>query len=130
MYERIHFTEYLELDLNDESWYCHECGHRLISARDNYKRGCLVAQRMPDEIHAPVIKGQYTFAPDSEWIRILEFYCPGCVRQIETEYLPPGHPITHDIEVDLDSLKSRLDRGDLLVRNGKLARAHREGMVP
>jgi acetone carboxylase gamma subunit len=26
---------------------------------------------------------------------------------VEVEYLPPGHPITHDIELDVDRLKSR-----------------------
>ena len=41
-------------------------------------------------------------------------------RQVETEYLPPGHPITVDIEVDIDSLKQRLASGDLVVRDGKL----------
>ena len=123
MYERIRFTEYLDIDLNDESWYCHDCGARLIGARDNYKRGCLVAERMPEEIHDPVIDGEYTFAPDKDWVRILEFYCPSCARQIETEYLPPGHPITHDIEVDIDSLKARIDRGELTIRDGKLLKA-------
>lgn len=123
MHERIRFTEYLDLDLNDEHWYCHDCGTRLIGAQDNYKRGCLVAERMPEDIYDPVIDGEYTFAPDKDWIRILEFYCPGCARQIETEYLPPGHPITHDIEVDLDSLKSRLAKGELVIRDGKLVMA-------
>jgi acetone carboxylase gamma subunit len=127
MFERIRFTEYLDLDLNDEHWYCHDCGTRLIGARDNYKRGCLVAERKPQEIHNPVIGGEYTFAPDENWVRIIEFYCPGCARQIETEYLPPGHPITHDIELDIDSLKARLARGDLVIRAGKLAKAQREG---
>ena len=123
MYERIRFTEYLDLDLNDECWYCHDCGTKLISARENYKRGCLVAERMPEEIHNPVIDGEYSFAPDKDWVRILEFYCPGCARQIETEYLPPGHPITHDIEVDIDSLKSRLASGEFVIRDGKLHKA-------
>ena len=45
---------------------------------------------------------------------------PTAGRQIETEYLPPGHPITHDIELDVDSLKRRLASGDLSVRDGKL----------
>lgn len=129
MFERISFTEYLALDLNDEHWYCRCCGHRLASARDNYKRGCLVAQRLPAEIHAPTVRGEYTFSPDPDWIRIVEFYCPGCLRQIETEYLPPGHPITHDIELDLDSLRTRVESGDLLIREGKLAVAKREGTV-
>ena len=129
MHERIRFTEYLDLDLNDEHWYCHDCGTRLTGARENYKRGCLVAERMPEEIHDPVIDGEYTFAPDKDWIRILEFYCPGCARQIETEYLPPGHPITHDIEVDIDSLKARLANGELVIQDGKLVKPAREAEV-
>lgn len=123
MYEQIRFTEYLNLDLNNEKWCCHDCGTQLISARENYKRGCLVAERMPEEIHNPVIDGEYTFAPDKDWVRILEFYCPNCARQVETEYLPPGHPITHDIELDIDSLKARLASGDLAIREGKLVKS-------
>jgi len=123
MYEKIRFTEYLNLDLNNEKWCCYDCGTQLISARENYKRGCLVAERMPEEIHNPVIDGEYTFAPDKDWVRILEFYCPNCARQIETEYLPPGHPITHDIELDIDSLKARLASGDLAIREGKLVKS-------
>lgn len=126
MYERIRFTEYLDLDLNDENWYCHDCGTKLISARQNYKRGCMVAQRMPEEIHNPVIDGPYSFAPDANWVRIVEFYCPNCSRQIETEYLPPGHPITVDIEVDIDSLKARLEKGEITVTGGKLVKVQTE----
>ena len=122
MYDRIRFTEYLDLDLNDEHWYCHSCSSRLNSARECYKRGCLVAERDPREIHDPVIEGAYTFAPDPGWVRIIEFYCPHCARQIETEYLPPGHPITIDIELDVDSLRSRVERGDLSIKDGRLCR--------
>ena len=40
---------------------------------------------------------------------------------METEYLPPGHPITHDTELDIDSLKQRLDAGELRINDdGKL----------
>ena len=123
MSERIRFTEYLDLDIDREQWHCRDCGHGLISARENYKRGCLVAERMPQEIHNPVIDGPYSFAPDKDWVRIVEFYCPGCARQIETEYLPPGHPITHDIELDVDSLKARLKKGELVIVQGKLVKA-------
>lgn len=118
--ELIRFTEYLDLNIDLEIWKCHSCGHDLISARENYKRGCLVAERNPRDIHKPVIEGDYSFAPDPEWVRIVEFYCPNCARQIETEYLPPGHPITVDIELDLDSLKHRLESGELLIKGGKL----------
>lgn len=116
----IRFTEYLDLDVESETWHCHTCGHRLIGARENYKKGCLVAERDPREIHAPVLEGEYSFSPDPLWSRIVEFYCPSCGRQIETEYLPPGHPITHDIELDIDSLKARLASGEYEIKDGKL----------
>jgi len=117
---RIRMTENLDLDLADEMWRCNRCDHPLISARENYKKGCLIYNRDPREIHPPLIEGEYTFAPDPAWIRIVEFYCPNCAQQIETEYLPPGHPLTHDIEVDVDSLKGRLERGELAIRDGHL----------
>ena len=39
MSNRIRFTEYLDLDLDNEEWRCHDCGNRIASARDNYKTG-------------------------------------------------------------------------------------------
>ena len=121
MAEKIRFTEYLDLDIDREMWHCHTCDKELISARENYKKGLLVAERDPREIHAAVLEGAYSFSPDPDWSRIIEFYCPNCARQIETEYLPPGHPITHDIELDVDSLKRRLKAGELVIKDGKLA---------
>jgi acetophenone carboxylase len=118
---RIRVTEYLDLDIDREAWHCHVCGHRLGDARTNYKEGCSVRQRDPREIHPPLIEGEFTFAPDPAWVQIVEFHCPGCGTQIETEYLPPGHPITHDIEIDIDRLRGRLDAGELLIRDGRLA---------
>jgi acetophenone carboxylase len=99
---------------------CHRCGHCLGPARENYKQGCLVADRDPREVHAPIVEGDFNFSPDPAWIRIVEFYCPGCAVQMETEYLPPGHPITEDIELDLDRLKERLRAGEFMIRNRRL----------
>lgn len=118
MADRIRFTEYLDLDVKTEMWHCHSCDHALIGARESYKHGCLVAERDPREIHAPVLEGEYSFSPDPDWSRIVEFYCPNCGRQIETEYLPPGHPITHDIELDVNSLQRRLASGELTISDG------------
>ena len=118
---RIHVAEYLDLDVDAERWSCRTCGHDIGDARDNYKKGLLIHERDPGEVHPPLIEGAYTFSPNPEWIRILEFYCPGCGRQVETEYLPPGHPITHDTEIDLDSLKRKLAAGQLRIdEHGKL----------
>lgn len=105
---KVRITENLEIDLAGEEWICQRCGHSLGSARDNYKKGCLVADRPLEEVHPPVSHGsEYSFCPDPNYCRLLEFYCPGCGTIIENEYLPPGHPITHDIELDIDALKSR-----------------------
>jgi acetophenone carboxylase len=124
---RLRFTEYLDLDLDDEMWCCNRCGVELTSARNPYKQGCLVHDRDPREIHPPIIEGDYTFSPDPEWVRILEFYCPGCGAQVETEYLPPGHPITVDIEVDVDRLQARIAAGEVVVADGRLVVANRSG---
>lgn len=121
--ERIRFTEYLDLDLDDEQWYCHVCGHKIGSARENYKKGCLLYERDPREIHESLMpEAPYDVSPNREWVSIIEFYCPGCGTQIETEYLPPGHPITVDIEVDIDGIKESLANGDVRIVDGKLRR--------
>jgi acetophenone carboxylase len=103
-------TEYLEIDVKTERWHCRRCDQNIGDARQNYKRGLLLFDRDPSDIHESIITGEYTYAPDPEWCRIVEFYCPGCAAQLEVEYLPPGHPITHDIEIDVDWLKTRNER--------------------
>ena len=120
MGRKIIITEYLEMDIDEGQWHCSTCGKMLIEAETNYKKGCLVNSRDPREIHNPVFEGEYNFAPDPDWVRIIEFYCPECGTQIETEYLPLGHPITHDIEINVASLKARLDRGELTIVDKRL----------
>jgi acetone carboxylase, gamma subunit len=117
---RIRVTEYLDLDVELEKWFCNRCGHELGGARENYKRGCLLYDRDPREIHPPLVPGEFTFSPDPLWVRIVEFYCPSCGVQMETEYLPPGHPLTWDIEMDLDSLKARLKTGEYKISKQRL----------
>lgn len=106
-------TEGLDMDLNLDGtqgwrWLCHECGYDLGPAQENYKKGCLIHARKPDEVWPPQIDEAYTFSYNAGWMRLVEFYCPGCGTMIELEVLPPGHPITHDIELDLESLRQRL----------------------
>jgi len=120
MGRRVSVTEYLELDVDECTWHCASCGRALVDAEENYKRGCLIHNRDPREIHNAVYEADFNFAPDPSWVRILEFYCPSCGTQIETEYLPPGHPVTHDINIDVTTLRARLDKGDLALVNKKL----------
>jgi len=117
---KIRVTEYIDLDVELEKWFCNRCGHELGPARQSYKRGCLLYDRDPREIHPALVSGEYNFSPDPMWVRIVEIYCPSCGVQMETEYLPPGHPITWDIEIDLDRLKQRLKTGEYKIRQQRL----------
>jgi len=107
MHLKRQITEYLDVDVAKEMWCCHRCGQELISVRKNYKLGCLVYNRDPRTIYNPLMDGPYSFSPDPEWIRVVEFYCPSCGIMIENEFLPPGHPITYDIQLNIDKLKEK-----------------------
>ena len=110
---KLRITEYLDIDLARELWCCNRCGTALVGARENYKHGCLVAERPLEEVHPPLVSAsEFSFCFDPDYCRLLEFYCPGCGVLIENEYLPPGHPITHDIELDIDALKLRHRPGE------------------
>jgi acetone carboxylase gamma subunit len=107
---KVQITEYLRIDLASEQWECRRCEHALGSARGSYKHGLLVYDRDPREIHKPLLDPklyQRTYSPDPAWCRILEYYCPQCGTMMEVEYLPPGHPPLHDIELDIDALKAQ-----------------------
>jgi acetone carboxylase, gamma subunit len=105
---KVLVTEYLRINLDSEMWECRRCDRPIFSARGNYKRGLKVYDRDPREIHKPLLdekKYRRTFSPDPKWCRILELYCPGCGTMVEVEYVPPGHPPMHDIDLDIDALK-------------------------
>ena len=105
---KIRITEYLDIDLVNEKWCCNRCNIEIFDARDNYKKGCKVAERNMEEIHPPMTDSkEYRFTFNPDYCRLIEFYCPGCGVLIENEYLPPGHPLTHEIEIDIDALKAR-----------------------
>ena len=120
--ETLRITEYLDLAIDSGRWHCHRCGQDLGPAEENFKKGCLLYARDPREIHRPLIEdSEFTFAPDPNWVQIVEFYCPSCGTQMETEYLPPGHPITHDVAIDVRSLRDRLESGEFRIEDGRLA---------
>ena len=105
-------TEYLYINLDARTWHCWRCEHTLGPAEDDYKRGLLLYDRDPRDINPPGFDGEHTYAPDPDWCRIVEYYCPGCATQVETEYLPPGHPLTRDIDIDVDAYAARVSHGD------------------
>ncbi len=104
----VKITEYIDIDLAGERWKCNRCGEGLGAVGESYKKGCLIRERDPHEVHFPVgTNKDYNFSFDPEWIRIVEFYCPNCGVMVENEYLPPGHPLTWDIELDIEQLKKK-----------------------
>ncbi|MEV7978845.1 acetone carboxylase subunit gamma [Streptomyces sp. NPDC086519] len=110
---RVPMTEYLVIDLDAERWVCRVCDQDMGSAHGNYKEGTLVHDRDPREIHQSIIdpeRYEFTFSPDPEYCRILEYYCPGCGTQIETEYIPPGHPPTVDMLIDVAALRAQWEQ--------------------
>jgi acetone carboxylase gamma subunit len=107
---KVKITPALAIDLDSECWECSRCATVLGPARLNYKEGLRVRARDPAEVHAPILdraRYAFTFAPDPAWCRLLEYFCPGCALQVEVEYLPPGHPPAHDIDLDIDALKAQ-----------------------
>ncbi len=107
---KVLMTEYLRVDLDAEQWECRVCDHVIGTATKSYKEGMLVYDRDPREIHPPIIDAErykFTFSPDPEWVRILEYYCPSCGTQVETEYAIPGHPPLYDMQPDLLALRAQ-----------------------
>lgn len=112
---KVLITEYLRVNLDSENWECRRCNHELGSARENYKTHLLIHERDPHEVHRPVIdpeKYEYTFAPDRKFCTIYEFYCPECGTMMEVEYQVPGHLPVHDIDLDIDQLKTQWAKRD------------------
>lgn len=105
---KVRITENLDIDLTKVMWCCHNCSQAIIDARENYKKGLLIAERQLEEVHPSLVSGQkFSFTHDQKYCRLIEFYCPNCGIMVENEYLPPGHPLTHDIELDIDALNAK-----------------------
>lgn len=109
---KMRITETVEIDLDKEMWCCNRCHAEICSAREPYIKGCLVYERPAGEIYGPPIpvkqdSATISYAPDPDFMRIVEFYCPECGAIITIQYLPPGHPVVTEIELDIDKLKER-----------------------
>lgn len=109
--DKVRVTESLDIDLNSEKWCCHRCGQVMNSAREPFVKGTLVYEKPANEIYGDPIKlskdTTISYAPDPDFMRVVEFYCPGCGALISVQYLPPGHPIPVEIQLDIDNLKAR-----------------------
>ena len=95
---RIH--EYLEI-VNQEGEKvirCLKCGYVFGSAKENYKKGCLLRERDFKEVMNPM----FCLSKESPFERLQEFICPQCGLLLEVDVIVPeleGDPILWDIQI-------------------------------
>jgi acetone carboxylase gamma subunit len=97
---RIH--EYLEIVNKDERKVirCLKCGYIFGSAKENYKKGCLVREREFNEVMNPT----FCLSKEKPFERLQEFICPGCGLLLEVDVVVPEleeDPILWDIQIKL-----------------------------
>jgi len=79
---------------------CLHCAHDFGDYRENWKLESLVHVRDSEEklleIYPKMMHG------DADWEEIREFFCPGCLTQLEVDAVAPGYPVLHDFVPDLE----------------------------
>ena len=109
---KMRITESAAIDLDKEMWCCNRCNAEIHTTRESYLKGCLVYERPANEIYGPSIPvkrdaSTISYAPEPDFMRVVEFYCPNCGAMMTVQYLPPGHPLNLEIELDIDKLKGK-----------------------
>ncbi len=77
-----------------------DCGHEFGDYRENWKLEARILVRDSNEamqeLYPPLMHG------DPQWMEMREFICPGCFTLLEVDLAPPGYPILHDFQPDLE----------------------------
>jgi acetone carboxylase gamma subunit len=79
---------------------CH-CGHSFGDYRVNWKLSSLIHVRDDDASMGEIYKGREM--PDTRWVQLREYVCPGCGSQLEVEAVPRGCPPDFEFLPDLDT---------------------------
>ena len=77
-----------------------DCGHEFGDYRKNWKLSALIHVRRDEEALREIYPNSDICHPD--WMELREFLCPGCAALLEVEACPPGYPILHDFQPDLE----------------------------
>jgi acetone carboxylase, gamma subunit len=76
-----------------------DCGHEFCSPEENWKLEALIRVRDSEEslreVYPELMHG------DPSWNVLREYFCPGCLAQLEVEAVPRGYPVIHDFVPDL-----------------------------
>lgn len=76
------------------------CGHDFGDYRLNWKLQALVKVRETPEAMAELYPQM--MAANPQWMVLRELFCPSCRALLEVEAVPPGYPLVHDFEPDLE----------------------------
>jgi acetone carboxylase gamma subunit len=78
-----------------------DCGHEFGDYRENWKLKALIYVRDTEEKMNEVYPK--FMGSDPDWMVLREYYCPGCLTQLEVEAVPPGYPVVFDFLPDIDT---------------------------
>ena len=77
-----------------------DCGHEFGPYTENWKLAASIYVRDNEEKLEEIYPGARKCDPN--WMEIREYYCPGCLTQLETEAVTPGYPVVFDFVPDLE----------------------------
>jgi acetone carboxylase, gamma subunit len=78
-----------------------ECGHEFCDYRKNWKLAANILVRDDKALLREIYPNSDLCDP--EWMEIREFLCPSCFTLLEVEACPPGYPVLHEFEPDLEA---------------------------
>jgi acetone carboxylase gamma subunit len=78
-----------------------DCGQEFGDYRENWKHAALIrVRRTPEAINE--LYPRY-MGCDPQWMELREFFCPGCLTQLDVEAVPPGYPLVFGFLPDLET---------------------------
>jgi acetone carboxylase gamma subunit len=79
-------------------------GHEFCDYRENWKLHALIFERDSDELVEEIYPR--LMGADPQWMTLREYYCPASLTLLEVEAVPPGYPVVHTFQPDLEAFYS------------------------
>lgn len=79
-----------------------DCGHEFCSLDENWKEHARVRVREDEDEHREIYPQYQTPHPDWDF-QLREWFCPGCVAQLDVDAVPAGYPVRRAFEPDIDA---------------------------
>ncbi|HEY1277681.1 MAG TPA: acetone carboxylase subunit gamma [Thermoleophilaceae bacterium] len=108
--ERVPWDDRILLPLSDNLFIVERAdGERVTKSlagfdfgdyRRNWKLNALIFERDSDELMDEVYPRM--MGADPRWMTLREYYCPKSLTLLDVEAVPPGYPIVHAFQPDLE----------------------------